>query len=511
MIGASLLRAAGRSQPLHNLLDGIRDLRIVGDANPLISSLDFDSRRVGPGALFTALPGADFDGHAYIETAVANGAVAVLCEHPVEVVVPQLIVPDSRASLAQIATVFYGDPSLALPTIGITGTDGKTTTSYLLERILQYAGRKTGVIGTVGIRIGTDRTFDLGHQTTPESNLVQAFLREMADSQVDNAIIEATSHGLAMHRLDETHFRIAGVTNITHEHLEFHKTLDRYRRAKAILIERTAATGGVIVLNSDDDGARSMAPWAEGGDVHWYSMSDENAQIRASNIVFNRTSLTFDLSIFDITHPVLLPMIGDFNVSNALCAAGLAHASGIAASTIAEALHQPIEIPGRLHVLERGQPFSVVVDYAHTPESLRKILGLLRSLHANGRIIVVTGSAGERDPGKRPLQGAVCSQLADFSIFTSEDPRNEDPDRIIDEIAVGARSAGGVEGRDFSHVTDRRQAIADAFAMATEGDCVLLAGKGHETSIIWGFKHVPWNEAEVAVELLAARGFGNPA
>lgn len=511
MIGASLLGAAGRPQPLHDLLDIIPELRIVGDTNPLVSSLDYDSRRVGPGTLFAALPGADFDGHAYVESAVAKGAVAVLCEHPVAVPVPQLIVPDSRASLAQIATAFYGDPSRALPTIGITGTDGKTTTSYILERILQYAGRKTGVIGTVGIRIGTDRTFDLGHQTTPESNLVQAFLREMADSQVDNAIIEATSHGLAMHRLDGTHFRIAGVTNITHEHLEFHKTLDRYRRAKAILIERTAVVGGVVVLNADDEGARSMAPWAVGGDIRWYSMSNQHAQIRASNLVFKRTSLAFDLTIFDITHPVLLPMIGDFNVANALCAAALAHAAGVAPDTIAEALHQPIEIPGRLHMLEQGQPFSVVVDYAHTPESLRKILGLLRSLHPDGRIIIVTGSAGDRDATKRPLQGAVCAELADFSIFTSEDPRNEDPDRIIDEIAVGARNAGSVEGRDFSHVTDRRQAIAAAFAMATEGDCVLLAGKGHEASIIWGFEHLPWNEAAVAIELLAARGFGNPA
>ena len=510
MIDVSLLHAAGRPHRLHDLLGGIHDLRIAGDGNPLISSLVYDSRFVVPGALFAALPGSDFDGHAFIDSAVANGAVAVLCEHQVDVPIPQLVVPDSRATLAQVATAFYDDPSRELRTIGITGTDGKTTTSYILERILQFAGKKTGVIGTVGLRIGTDRTFDLGHQTTPESNLVQAFLREMADDNVDEAIIEATSHGLAMHRLDGTRFRISGVTNITHEHLEFHKTIDRYRRAKAILIEWTACAGGGVVLNADDEGSRSMAPWAEGGEVRWYSMSNENAQIRASNIIFNRTSLAFDLTIFDITHPVLLPMIGDFNIANALCAAGLAHAAGISPDTIAEALHQPIEVPGRLRMLDRGQPFSVVVDYAHTPESLRKILGLLRSLHANGRLIVVTGSAGERDPTKRPLQGAVCAQLADFSIFTSEDPRNEDPNRIIDDIATGAREAGSTEGSDFSRVTDRRQAIADAFAMAREGDCVLLAGKGHETSIIWGFEHVPWNEAEVAVELLAGQGFTTP-
>ncbi len=510
MIDASLLHARGRSPRLHDLLGCIADLGIVGDGNPEISSLVYNSRLVVPGALFAALPGSDFDGHAYIESAVAKGAVAVLCEHPVDVPIPQLVVPDSRSTLARIATAFYGDPSHELRTIGITGTDGKTTTSFILERILQFAGKKTGVIGTVGIRIGTDRTFDLGHQTTPESNLVQAFLREMADDHVEEAIVEATSHGLAMHRLDGVHFQIAGVTNITHEHLEFHKTIDRYRRAKAILIERTAAVGGVVILNADDDGARAMAAWATGGDIRWYSMVSKHAQIRASNIVLNRTSLAFDLTIFDSTHPVLLPMIGDFNVANALCAAGLAHAAGISPATIADALHQPIDVPGRLHMLDRGQPYSVVVDYAHTPESLRKILGLLRSLHTNGRLIVVTGSAGNRDTTKRPLQGAVCAQLADFSIFTSEDPRREDPDEIIEGIAVGARNAGGVEGRNFSHVSDRRQAIADAFAMARESDCVLLAGKGHETSIIWGLEHVPWNEAEVAVELLAAQGFNTP-
>lgn len=506
MIASLLHRAEGMA--FRELARVVPDASVVGEGDPVIAAIDYDSRRITPGALFAALPGADFDGHAYVGNAVAQGAVAVLCEHPLDLPVPQIVVRDSRAELARIATAFYGDPSRLLATFGITGTDGKTTTSYILESILQYAGRTTGVIGTVGIRIGTERTYDLGHQTTPESNLVQAFLRTMADDDVDAAIIEATSHGLAMHRLDGMQFRFAGVTNITHEHLEFHKTIEAYRRAKAILIERTAAAGGVVVLNADDEGARSMANWADGADLWWYSTEESaDARIRAVNVVPGRSSLSFDLAIDDEVVPVVLPMIGDFNAANALCAAGLAHAAGVETELIAEALHQPVEVPGRLRLLDEGQPFDVVVDYAHTPESLKKIILLLRSLHPQHRVIVVSGSAGERDPTKRPLQGAVCAELADFSIFTSEDPRNEDPDRIIADIATGARQAGGIDGTDFIAITERREAIARAFEIAEPGDCVLLAGKGHETSIIWGYEHVPWDEAAVAMELLAAQGF----
>ncbi len=513
MIGTLPVDTSRKPHALHDLLATIGEFVIVGDANPMISAIEYDSRRIRPGALFAALPGSDFDGHAYIGNAVSQGAVTILCEHPVDLPlhVPQIVVADSRAALAQIAAAFHANPSRQMQTIGITGTDGKTSTSYILESILQFAGRTTGVIGTVGVRIGAERSYDLGHQTTPESNLVQAFLREMADSKVDDAIIEATSHGLAMHRLDGTEFRIAGVTNITHEHLEFHKTIEQYRNAKAMLVERTAALGGVVVLNADDEGARSMASAAHGAETHWFSMLDDRAEIHALDVVSSRESLTFTLTMFEKSYPVRLPMIGTFNVANALLASGISHAAGVSSEVIANALDRPVEIPGRLRLIDQGQPFTVVVDYAHTPDSLQKILELLRVLHTGRRVIIVTGSAGERDAGKRPMQGNVCARLADFSVFTSEDPRNEDPERIIEEIAFGARDAGGTEGVDFSRVTDRRQAIADAIAMASPGDCVLLAGKGHETSIIWGFEHRPWNESAVVMETLAARGYSKPS
>lgn len=491
-----------------DLLADLESVEIVGDGDPDIGLVEYDSRLMVPGALFVALRGSDFDGHAFAARAVEGGAVAILTEEPLPLAVPQAIVPDSRAALATVAARFYGYPSHALKVVGITGTDGKTTTSYILEHVLQHAGFVTGVIGTVGVRIGRDIAYDNGHQTTPESNRVQRYLREMVEHGVEVAIVESTSHGLAMHRLDGVRYGYAGVTNITREHLEYHGTIERYRAAKAILIERAIANDGVVVLNADDEGARSMLAWTGDRPVTWFSMNpDADAHVVAHNVSPKQTSIAFRLVLPGGEADVDLPMIGEFNVANALLAAALAQALGLDAGTIAEALGRPLAVPGRLHQLDQGQPFAVVVDYAHTPESIRKILLLLRERYPHGRVIVVTGSAGQRDEGKRPLQGAVCAELADVSIFTNEDPRLEDAEKIIQDIADGARGAGAVEGEDFHCIADRREAIARAFDLAAPGDCVLLAGKGHETSIIVGLEHVPWNEAEIASELLAERGY----
>lgn len=489
-----------------DLAAAVRGGVLLGDSRVGVTGVRFDSRLVEPGDLFAALRGADFDGHRFVADAVARGASALLVEERVDGDVAQVVVPDSRAALAPLSAAFYGYPSRALQTIGITGTDGKTTTSFLLESVLRAAGRRTGLIGTVSVRIGPDWEENLGHQTTPESNLVQAYLRAMVEADVETAIIEATSHGLAMHRLDGTRFPIGGVTNITHEHLEYHKTIENYRRAKALLIERVAAEGGTVVLNADDAGARSMVPFARGGTVVWYSAVDAGADIVASDVQLGRNGSAFVLRTGEADVAVALPLLGGFNVANALCAAGLALAAGVEVDDVRRGLEAAPGIPGRMDRIDLGQTFTVVVDYAHTPESLRKIMTLLRSLHPNGRLIAVSGSAGERDPTKRPLQGAVSAELADLSIFTSEDPRNEDPERIIAEIAAGAVAAGGVPGESVLQIVDRRAAIGAAFAVARPGDCVLLAGKGHETSMIWGYEHRPWDEAAVARELLREGG-----
>ncbi len=482
-----------------------------GDPQTAVQDIQFDSRLIEPGGLFAALRGADFDGHRFIDDALARGAAALLVEEPVHADVAQLVVPDSRAALAPLSAAFFGHPSRSLQTVGITGTDGKTTTSYLLDSIVRAAGRRTGLIGTIAVRIGHDREERLAHQTTPESNLMQRYLRDMVAAGVETAIVEATSHGLAMHRLDGTRFVVGGVTNITHEHLEFHKTLENYRRAKAILVERVASVGGVIVLNADDVGARAMEAFAHGGRVVWYSIRDAGAEIVARDVTVGNDGSRFLLRAHGSEERVSLRLLGTFNIANALCAAGLALATGLDLPAVRRGLEETSGVPGRMDRIDVGQPFTVVVDYAHTPESLRKILGLLRSLHPGRRLIAVSGSAGERDRTKRPLQGAVSAELADISVFTSEDPRNEDPAAIIREIAAGALAAGGRRGEDVFEVIDRRDAIAAAFAAARPGDCVLLAGKGHETSMIWGYEHRPWDEAATARDLLIAGGYARTA
>jgi UDP-N-acetylmuramoyl-L-alanyl-D-glutamate--2,6-diaminopimelate ligase len=481
---------------------------VRGDANAVVSGVSYDSRLVQPGDLFAALRGADFNGHAFVQEAERRGAAALLVESPVPSGLPQIVVGDSRAALAALAAAFYDHPSRQVSVIGITGTDGKTTTSFLVDHILRCTGLKTGVVGTVAIRIGERQDLHATRQTTPESSDLQSYLRQMADDAVAWAVVEATSHGLAMHRLDDVQFRIGAVTNITHEHLDYHGTIERYRRAKAILLERVGDAGGVAVVNADDPGAMAIASYAGHATLLRYSAAGAPAELRAFAVRSDAAGSSFVLKTGANGHvDVQLPLIGGFNVANALCAAGVAFAAGLDLPAIAAALATAPPVPGRMAPIDEGQPFSVVVDYAHTPDSLEKVLSLLRGLHPQGQLIAVFGSAGERDVAKRPRQGAVSARLADITVVTTEDPRFEDADAIIAQIAVGAEEAGAVREQTLFCRTDRREAIQLAFALARPGDCVLLAGKGHEASIIWGRDKLPWDEAGVARELLRAAGY----
>lgn len=501
------LRTEPRQKPVREIARTLDMVTVSGDAETVVSGIEYDSREITPGDLFAALTGADFDGHAFAGRAIAAGAAALLVERALDVGVPEIVVPDSRAALAQAAAAFYDHPSKELVCIGLTGTDGKTTTTHLLDGILRDSGEKTGLIGTIGIRIGDTVPRELPHQTTPESNLLQRYLRQMVDAGVGVAVIEATSHGLAMHRLDTTRFSIAGVTNITHEHLEYHGTIEAYRRAKAMLLERVGAERGVVVLNADDPGAMAIRGFAAGAEVMTYGIETSSADLRAVHVVVGDNSSRFTLETDGMSAEVEVPLIGAFNVANALCAIGVARAAGVPIHASIAALAQTRGVPGRLQPIVAGQPYTLIVDYAHTPESIEKVLALLREVGGSGRLIIVTGSAGERDRGKRPMQGRICATMADVSVFTNEDPRKEDPEHILADIAAGAVAAGGTEGQTFFRVADRRQAIAMALDLAGAGDCVLLAGKGHERSIIVGYEHYPWNEAEIARSLLAERGY----
>lgn len=481
----------------------------TGDGDALVHDVVYDSRQVAPGALFAALRGADLDGHAYIAGAVERGAAALLTEAPVAADVPQIIAPNSRQALAGLAAAFFGHPSRELGVIGVTGTDGKTTTSFILDHLLRTAGATTGLIGTVAIRIGDTEDLHAARQTTPESNDVQRYLRQMVDSGVEWAVLEATSHGLAMFRLDHVAFRAGAVTNITHEHLDYHGSVEAYRRAKAILLERVAAGGGLVVTNADDAGARAVEAYAAGADTLRYSLRDPGADLWVEDVALSGSGNRFTLVSREHGRAeIQSPLIGEFNVANSLCAAGVALGLGVPLATVARGLATAPPVPGRMVRVDEGQPFSVVVDYAHTPDSLEKVLRLLRGLHPGGRLIAVFGSAGERDREKRPIQGRVAAELADLVIVTTEDPRFEDADAIIAEIAAGAEAAGARPGETLHTRVERQDAVNLAVALAQPGDCVLLAGKGHEGSIIWGREKRPWDEAEAARLALRGRGFG---
>ena len=481
---------------------------VVGDRSVRFTEITFDSRRVALGCLFVALRGADFDGHRFLADAIARGAVAVMVERGANVdsVVPAIVVDDCRAALAPLSDAFFGHPSRELRVIGITGTDGKTTTSYMVDHLLTSAGMTTGLAGTVALRIaGVEDQHSL-RQTTQESLENQRLLRRMVDAGCDVAILEATSHGLDLHRLDDVRFAVGAVTNITHEHLEHHRTIAAYWRAKAILFERLES-GSPAVVNLDDEGARSVLPYARQARLIGYSRQGQpDAMLRAQNTVSDTSGSRFLLTWNGRSVDVALPVIGDFNVDNALCAAGVALALGVSLEDVAAALATAPPPPGRIVRVDEGQPFGVVVDYAHTPESLTKVLTLLRRLNPTGRLIVVFGSAGDRDPTKRPLQGRAAAVHADRVIVTNEDPRTESPGAILEEIAVGARDAGRRDGVDLDLIEDRHAAIAHAMEIAGPGDTILLAGKGHEKSIFIGHDKVPWDEEQIARDALRAAG-----
>lgn len=484
------------------------DARLDGDGTVRITGITYDSRSVEAGDLFVCLVGGYVDGHAFVDRAVAAGAVALLVERSMTAPVPQIVVSDTRAALAVVAASFDGRPADEMTVIGITGTDGKTTTSYILDHILRSAGLVTGVIGTVSVRIADEVVDHETRRTTPESSDVQRLLRRMVDAGVSHAIVEATSHGLSLHRLDHVGFDVGAVTNVTSEHLEHHGTVEAYRAAKGSLFRRVGEQHGDVVINLDDPGARSMLDRSDGATVTTYSISDCTATVWASDVHANTTATRFTLHLADDAWDVEMPLIGRFNVSNALCAIGIAIACGVDPADAVSALADTPQIPGRMEIVEPFREVRTVVDYAHTPASLEAMMRLLQGLNPKGRLIAVFGSAGERDVPKRAEQGAVAARLADLAVFTNEDPREEDELTILTHIADGARSEGWVENDRFWVIPDRRLAIRHAVSLASEGDVLLLAGKGHERSIIVGQRETPWNEAEVAAQELARR-FGD--
>jgi UDP-N-acetylmuramoyl-L-alanyl-D-glutamate--2,6-diaminopimelate ligase len=491
-----------RRMGLGALTDVIAPERVIGMPVGEVRALAYDSRAVTAGTLFFAVPGVHVDGHDFTRAAAAAGAIGVVVEREIDGVdVPQLVVDRTRRALADAADAWFARPSERLEVIGITGTDGKTTTSFLAVELLRAGGRRPGLIGTVAVDIGDERMPNEDRNTTPESLELQGLLAQMVAAGNESVVMEATSHGLALERTRNCRFDVGVVTSVTSEHLEFHGSLEAYRSAKARLVQEAPTA----ILNTDDDAYAFFRERARDR-VLTYGI-DADADLRATELVADAFGSRFTLVAPDWSGEVSTPMPGRFNVSNALAALAIAHVEGVAWPVAVEALARTAGVPGRMERIDAGQPFAVVVDYAHTADSLGKVLRMLRPV-THGRLIAVFGSAGERDPTKRPAMGRVGAELADLTVVTDEDPRLEDPRAINEAIADGARAAGAVDGESLMVIDDRREAISHAIGLAREGDVVLLAGKGHETSIFYGGAKLPWDDREVARGALAAAGWG---
>lgn len=484
-----------------------------------IADVTIDSRRVAPGDCFVAIPGAHADGHHHAAAAVAAGAVACIVERPIDdVAVPQLVVAGSRRCAAYAASWVHGDPSSRIGVIGITGTDGKTTTAWLVRSMLEACGLPTGLVGTIDVIVGGRSLGNPGRATTPEAPDLQRHLAAMVAAGDRWAVVETTSHGLAQDRVLDVAYDIGVFTNLTSEHLELHGTVEAYRAAKQRLFEHLAPIAGFApkpwgrhaVLNADDP---SSVPYADaarraGAGILRYGERGR-LDVTARDVREDRAGIEFLASTLRWHAPVRLQLAGRFNVHNAMAAIGVGEALGLDPVRIRDGLAGVAAVPGRMQRIDAGQPFTVIIDYAHTAESLATVLDELAPVaaRAGGGVIAVFGSAGDRDPTKRAPMGRVAGERCRAVVLTDEDPRSEPSDAILEEIAAGAADAGRSRAGEIVIEPDRAAAIAAAFALARPGDIVLLAGKGHERSIERRGVREPWDEAGAAREALAGRGW----
>jgi UDP-N-acetylmuramoyl-L-alanyl-D-glutamate--2,6-diaminopimelate ligase len=465
----------------------LRELFGSGAPSVDVTALAYDNRAVVPGTAFFCVRGMTRDGHEFAPDAVARGAAALVVDHPLGLGVPEVVVPDVRAAMAPAAAKLAGDPTARLKVVGITGTNGKTTSAFIVRALLEAAGRRCGLLGTVtsviaGVEAPTERT-------TPEAIDLQRTFAQMLEGGDECCAMEVSSHALELHRADAIHWAVAVFTNLTQDHLDFHHDMDAYFAAKRRLFE---ARPGAAVINVDDPYGRELAAELDAVTI----AIRHNADLRATNVQFGLTGSTFTVDGMELRTP--LP--GRFNVLNVLGAIAVARALGVDDATIARAVPQAGRVPGRFEPVDEGQAFAVLVDYAHTPDSLDNVLRAARQLAPN-RVICVFGAGGDRDRGKRPHMGRIAGELSDVAIVTSDNPRSEAPDAIIAEVVAGMTARDGVVTEP-----DRRAAIDRAVGMAQEGDVVVIAGKGHEQGQEFADGHkVPFDDVAVAREALRAR------
>jgi len=462
---------------------------------PAFSGLTTDSRTAGPGSLFVAVRGSQLDGHRYVPDAVRRGAGGLVVESPQEVSAPQIVVRDARLAAIALARAWYGDPAGAMHLVGITGTNGKSTTTGLVRHLLNQHG-DAGSIGTLGGFDGAGESVPsiAGSLTTPGPVDLQATFAALRDRGVRRVAMETSSHSLDQGRLDGLVFEAAVFTNLTRDHLDYHGTMDQYLAAKLKLL-RLLGKEAVVAVNADDPVWTAIPRTGTTVTFGFHPAAD----LRASDPVLGATGSLFRVEGRFGTREVSLPLPGEFNVANALAAAASALGLGASLDDVVERLADAPQVPGRMERLA-SQPFVVLRDYAHTPDALERALQALRPV-TPGRLIVLFGCGGDRDRGKRPLMGKVAGGNADLSVVTSDNPRTENPERILDEIMAGLPA-----GAPYIRLADRREAIREVLAVARPGDTVLLAGKGHETYQVIGTEYRPFDERQIVTELLEDGG-----
>lgn len=487
------------SRKLADILDGIKVLASSGDISAEIKGMTMDSRQVEPGDLYACVPGANADGHDFAAEVIEKGASALLVERLLPFGIPQVQVDHVRDVLGKIAANLYGYPSSRLEMVGVTGTNGKTTITYLVEQIMKKQGKKAGLIGTLGSRIAGREI--PGSRTTPEAVDLQKLLAMMVDEKAELVVMEVSSHALALGRVQGIEFDAAIFTNLTQDHLDYHKTMEGYLQAKARLFKELKGDKQpkVGIINGDDPAAQTLCQVSAARTV-LYGIHAENLDYRADNIQLSAHGIQMTVHFQGKSQEIHYRTPGLFSVYNALAAFAWAIESGRDAQLAADALAEIHGVPGRFENVRAGQPFPVIVDYAHTPDGLENVLKTAREF-TQGRLITVFGCGGDRDKGKRPQMGEISARLSDFVIVTSDNPRTEEPEQIIKDIL------GGVSGVEYTAMVNRREAIETACRIAQPGDTVLIAGKGHEDYQIIGHETFPFDDREVAKEALRGLGY----
>ncbi len=491
-----------KSASFEELTRAVPGARAAGDFSAQITGVAYDSRLVVPGDVFVAVAGFQADGHDFAEDALAGGAAALVVERKIEGIspeVPQFVAPSCREALSRIGDAFYGHPSGELALIGVTGTNGKTTTAFLIDAILRSSGRRTGLMGTIHYRVG-DEVFE-EPRTTSEGPDLQRYLRRMADAGASHAVMEVSSHGLVLDRLLGCEFQAAVFTNLTQDHLDFHGDMESYFQAKLKLFKEFAPANAVV--NIDDAYGRRIVEEA-GGQV-WTYAAGSGADLGVEDLSSSSSGMRFQMLTPAGRVRVETALIGRHNLSNILAASAACLSQGLTPEEVAAGVASLENIPGRFEKVDMGQPFLVVVDYAHTEDALARVLEFARPV-TEGRILTLMGCGGDRDRNKRPLMAAAALRGSDYVVMTSDNPRTEDPASILREVESGAALAPASAGR-WRSILDRREAIRAIVAEAREGDAVVIAGKGHETYQILGTERTPFDDREEARTALRLAGY----